>query len=293
MKPPKRRPAIPTYSIDNLAKLEGEAPDVFLLNQKAQHPKSSVNIPFRSNYFGVGICISGKAELKANLETYTVEPNCLITMSPHIIKQWTFMSDDFETYAIFFTKDFIIAHNNITLEKFSFFESVARHVSKLDAKESETVIASLNVIRQKYDSPHPYKNEILKNLIDVLLYEVASIYSEQSFSANSRTRSQLLSADFKDLVNMHSSIERGVKYYADKLFVTPGHLTETVKEVTGRTAGEWIDEAVILQAKVLLQDPAISIAQISDLLHFSDQSIFGKFFKNITGLSPVAYKRSL
>lgn len=127
-----------------------------------------------------------------------------------------------------------------------------------------------------------------------MLYEIASIYNQQNFAINTvQNRSQLLLSDFKKLVYVHFSEERSVKFYAEKLFVTPKHLTETVKEITCKTAGQWIDETVILEAKILLQNPALTIAQISDILHFADQSTFGKFFKNITELSPVAYKQSV
>jgi AraC family transcriptional activator of pobA len=93
-------------------------------------------------------------------------------------------------------------------------------------------------------------------------------------------------------VNLHFLQERSVSFYANKLYITPGHLTETVREVTGKTPGEWITEAVVLEASVLLQNPAFTVAQIADMLHFPDQSTFGKYFKNVKGLSPAAYRRS-
>lgn len=252
------------------------------------------NIPYRTNYYGVGICLQGKAELKANLESYTIEPNCIVAMSPHIIKQWHYMSSDFETLTIFFTKDFITSNNNLNLEQFQFFESVAKHCFQISSTQAENITVSLNLLQQKYGTPHIFHDEILKNLINILLYEIASIYDQQSFANKAvQTRSQLLASDFKKLVNIHFTIERSVKFYAEKLFVTPKHLTETVKEVTGKTAGEWVDETVILEAKILLQNPSLTIAEISNTLHFADQSTFGRFFKNITGLSPVAYKKAL
>ncbi len=283
---------IPTYSLENLSEFED---DVFLLfNQKVENPKSAVNVPFRSNYFGVGICVRGNAELKANLETYTVEPNCVVAMSPQIIKQWTFMSDDFEISTVFFTSDFISTGNHLNLDIFPFFESVADHAFQLTDTQSKIIVESLDFIRRKYDAPHPFRNEILKNLINVLLYETAAIYDRQSLRANQlQTRSQSLASDFKKLVNIHFAAERSVKFYAAKLFITPKHLSETVKEVTGKTAGEWIAETVILEAKILLQNPALNVAQVSDLLHFADQSTFGKFFKNMTNLSPLAYRQNL
>ncbi|MBC8041939.1 MAG: AraC family transcriptional regulator [Rhizobacter sp.] len=284
---------IPTYQLNILSKHDGDTLDVFLLNKRLEVPTKRIDIPYRSNYYKIGLCLRGRAELKANLETYTVESNYLVTMSPHIIKQWTFMSDDFDSLNIFFTKDFITSNNNLNLDRFPFFESVARHAFQISAAQSENIVASFNFLQQKYDAPHAYRNEILKNLINSLLYEIASIYDRQPALSNSvRTRSQLLASDFKKLVNVHCSTERSVTFYSEKLFLTSKHLTETVKEVTGKTASGWIEETVILEAKVLLQNPSLTISQISDTLHFADQSTFGKFFKKSTGLSPVAYRQA-
>lgn len=95
---------IPTYQLNILSNPDGDALDIFFLNQKIEIPAAPINIPYRANYYKIGICLRGRAELKANLETYIMEPNCLVTMSPHIIKQWTFMSDDFESLSIFLPK---------------------------------------------------------------------------------------------------------------------------------------------------------------------------------------------
>lgn len=284
---------IPIYQLNVLSEQEVEFLDFFFLNHKVAFPTVRIDIPYRRNFYAVGICIRGSAELKANLETYTITPNCVVTKPPYIISQWTYRSDDFETLTIFFTKDFITAHNHLNLDQFQFFESVARHVFPISTIQSENLLASLRFLQQKYDTPHAYRNEILKNLISNLLYEIASIYDQQSVASNAvQTRSQLLASEFRKLVHVHFSTERSVKFYADKLFITPKHLTETVKEVTGKTAGEWIAALVILEAKVLLQTPSFNIAQIADMLHFTDSSTFGKFFKKSTGLSPVAYKQA-
>ena len=91
----------------------------------------------------------------------------------------------------------------------------------------------------------------------------------------------------------HFKEERSVQFYADTLFMTPKHLTKTVKELTTKTCGEFIDEMVITEAKILLGDLSYSVGQVADALHFSDQFFFSKFFKKTTGLSPKEYKNSL
>ena len=284
--------SIPTYQL-NLLSGEEQTPEVFMLNQKAETPMSAINKPYRSNYFGVGICIAGRAELKADLESYVMQPGNMLTMSPQIIKQWQYMSDDFETLSVFFTKAFITTRNNIDPDQFPFFENAARHCFSVSAADSKNIIASLQSIEQWYGTAHLYRHEILRSLIHVLLYEAAPLYNAQhELLTAAQNRSQLLTGSFKALVREHFSAERSLKFYAEKLFVSPKHLTEILKEITGRTAGEWIDEAVILEAKVLLQNPALSIAQIANTLQFPDQSTFGRFFKNLTGQAPLSYRQS-
>ena len=75
------------------------------------------------------------------------------------------------------------------------------------------------------------------------------------------------------------------------LCVTPKHLSATIKETSGRTAGEWIDSYVIIEAKTLLRNTGLTIQEVSAKLNFSNQSFFGKYFKHITGISPRSPER--
>lgn len=285
---------IPTYQF-NILNQEGEqARDVFFLGRQLQQATTLITVPYRRNFYAVGICIKGSAGLKANLETYTITPGCLITKPPYIINQWTYMSDDFESLTVFFTKDFITANNSINPDTFLFFDSWARHVFAISQEQSGQIIDSLTFLKQKYDTGDAYRNDVLRNLINSLLFEIAALYDSRHVAITTRqTRSQLLTAGFKKLVSDYFYTERALAFYAEKLFITPKHLTETVKEVTGKTAGEWITETVVLEARVLLQSPQLTIAQIADMLHFADQSAFGRFFKKSMGVSPVAYKQNL
>jgi len=86
--------------------------------------------------------------------------------------------------------------------------------------------------------------------------------------------------------------ERNVAFYADHLFLTPKHVSKVILEVSGKTPTQWIDEYVVLEAKSLLKYSNLTIQEIADYLNFSTQSVFGKYFKHKTGLSPREYKES-
>jgi len=93
------------------------------------------------------------------------------------------------------------------------------------------------------------------------------------------------------LIN-HDHIDRkGSQLYFKLLFINNSNLTKTVKELTNKTCGEYIDEMVIAEAKILLGNLSYSVAQVADELHFSDQFFFAKFFKKHAGVTPSDYRK--
>lgn len=290
------RKNIPTYNIQQIAGAAAGEVEVFFTEHQINQPNLVINIPYRSNYYGVGICLGGSASLRANLETYKIREHALITMSPTVIKQWLHRSVDFETLTVFFTKEFLLATSSgkHPLHQLPFFDPYGQHVVSLTKNQARKLQTWLKQIQLQLNTPGVFQQDIVRHLLSILLLDVTATASQVSARPPAKlTRSQILTQDFKKLVCTHFSRERGVTFYAQQLFVTPKHLTETVKQETGKAAKAWIDELVILEAKVRLQDSSNTIAEIADSLSFPDPSVFGKFFKNLTGLSPLAYRQSL
>ncbi|MGI4834178.1 MAG: AraC family transcriptional regulator [Janthinobacterium lividum] len=287
-------PVIPVYQLAALAAPAAKPAAVFFLGPNSTAPHLPIDQPYRSEYYKIGIVLRGSARLQVNLETYDLGPGSLMMLSPYVIKQWPFMSADCDSLSIFFTKEFIAAGGGPNLDAFAFFARDARHVFTLPPAEAASLTGLLRAIEQKYDAPHPYREEILRSLIHILLHETAPIYSAQQGPAKAmQTRSQLIATSFKQLVNTYYATERSLAFYAGRLCISPKHLAETVKEATGKRAAAWLAEAVLLEAQVLLQNSALTIGQIADTLHFADQSTFGRFFRNNTGVSPAGYRQRL
>ena len=131
----------------------------------------------------------------------------------------------------------------------------------------------------------------MKCIFMIFILELAALAPKYALERNQQfTRKELLMIKFYALAKKNFREQRELKFYADALFVTPKHLTETIKEVSQRTAGETIDLLLVQASKILLRTTTKSIAEISDSLHFSDQSSFGKFFKRMAGMSPTKYR---
>ena len=123
------------------------------------------------------------------------------------------------------------------------------------------------------------------------MYHYASLLKIQfpNLEAN-LTRQEKLALRFLKLLNENFKQERTVQFYADILCLTPGYLSKVLKIISKKTASQLIDEAVIMEAKLLLKNQTLSISEVANELQFSDQSFFGKYFKKHTGYSPSKFR---
>jgi AraC-like DNA-binding protein len=142
-----------------------------------------------------------------------------------------------------------------------------------------------------------FKKEMVNALISAGLYHVLSVWFKsltqnppQNHAPSSRSR--VIYENFLKLVTEYHTQYRNVGFYADKLSLTPKYLSKLVKNESGRSAPEWIDAYVILEAKNLLKHSNIAIKEIVYKLNFPNQSVFYKFFKMRTGMTPSEYRNS-
>lgn len=118
----------------------------------------------------------------------------------------------------------------------------------------------------------------------------AYIANRGNVSPNPPSRDLLLFL-FIQLLNKHCRTEHSVSFYAGELCITPEYLSRIMKSFSGKTVNQWISEALIRESEILLRNPDLTIQQVADMLNFSDQSSFGKFFKKHRDISPLAFKR--
>jgi AraC-like DNA-binding protein len=97
---------------------------------------------------------------------------------------------------------------------------------------------------------------------------------------------------FMELLSMYHSKERELRFYADKMCITPKYLSNVVRRASGKKATDWISEFVILEAKSLLIYSGQNVQEVSRRLNFPTQSAFGKYFKCQVGMSPSEFIES-
>ena len=116
-----------------------------------------------------------------------------------------------------------------------------------------------------------------------------AVHSQQQSDAKPTRRDEIV-ARFMQCVHDNYREHRELSFYADQLGLSLKYMSHVVFERTGRHPANWIKDYVILDAKTMLRGGRYTVLQIADELHFPNQSFFGKYFKEATGVSPKKWK---
>ena len=239
------------------------------------------------------VCLQGSATVKVDLQEYKISENELVTLMPDSIIHGYDFSDDFKGVMILVSRkvaDEVLPDITSVLPIImDFRQSPVVQLSSDEARELnefyEFIWRKMLVVRGEYG-----KKE-LNSLLLGIFYEVLSVYKERfSYGKFKRTRNEETFYKFYSLIEKDYRKERSVLYFANRLCISAKHLSMVVKKVSGRTASDWIDDYVVLQAKQLLRSSSMTIQEVSRELNFPNQSFFGKYFKKRVGLSPSEYR---
>ena len=97
--------------------------------------------------------------------------------------------------------------------------------------------------------------------------------------------------EFIRLLPRYFAQHHDIPFYADQLHISTVYLSRVVRQVTGRTVIDYINQMLMIEATFLLKTSQLSISQIADYLHFADTPSFSKFFLRLKGMSPKEYRK--
>jgi AraC-type DNA-binding domain-containing proteins len=264
----------------------------FVLRDKALiSPNQSLDESFIFNGFNFAVCLKGESTLQINYRDFPLKKGQILTYMPNQIFKVKDRSDDFLMENLFLSADYVL---QLPLSKdFDLLKRIS--IAPLQNISSEALHNMLEfhslIAKHHRREDNPYKEQQTKALIFALLMEISHIYSSAAIEISPAvSRQELLTDEFFKIMLENYKKERSVAYYADKLCLTPKYLSMTVKKVTGHPISDWINEAVVVEAKRMLKTTDLTALQISEELNFPNPSFFGKFFKQYVGMTPLQYK---
>lgn len=262
---------------------------------------SMLKEPIRMEGLTVMVMMAGNIELEVNLKHYQLSKYTLAVLGPNTMLN--FKADDWENvdiYLIFLTRRFL-QDININMTSIYLPSLIESRTPVLSISEHETRLLLKYIDLFKETATNNINTSIERNiassLLSALFYQMVQFQYRRmdiSIEAGDNAHSKKFSyvQDFLKLVHNYYLTERSVKFYANKLALSSKYLSVLVREATGRSPRNWIDEFVGMEAKTMLRYSGKNIQQIAFNLNFPTQSSFGKFFKNLTGLTPSQYQNS-
>lgn len=197
-------------------------------------------------------------------------------------------------YCIHFKTEFIQPLLKGSLaEEFSYFNLEAEHIINVTEAESQRIQDAFKNIITEYNRFSSEKDYILRNYIHILLLLVREIYKpHEKYLQQAATRTMKITHQFKHLLEKNFVEWREVQHYAAELNITPKYLAEAVKENTGKTPRELINDVLVMESKVLLGSTDKTMSEIAHYLHFEDQSHFSRFIRQQTGKTPTELRHN-
>lgn len=249
--------------------------------------------PFKIKFSLFILCIDGHMNIRMNMTEYKISENEALIIPEGTIGQCNYISDDCRLMIIAFSKNYL--NNDINpqiaiVNQRYLSKSPILSLNNDEIEEFKNIYSNIKKIIENNNDV--YKNEIIIKYIHILLYSYYRLIIKSSDFENSEKKnrkSRVFDQFMQELEEFHIK-ERKIGFYADKLCLTPKYLSQVIFEVSGRHAGDWIKDYVILEAKALLKSGQYSVQQVSDMLNFANQSFFGVYFKKAVGCSPLAYQ---
>lgn len=263
--------------------------------------KSMVNKPddLLVRLDALSFVLVSKGELVVTIDyiPYRVKQHMSLGLTQKHLLNSINMSHDAKGYYVMFSKVLLkeMFPQLLTVPKEYLMNRRLNPIMKLDPKDYYVVLGAMERLRNNIRrTDHVFYRGVVMNEVGNFLMELINVGMEQMGGVRTdykATYNEELALKFMQLIVVHGKEWNEVAQYSTELCVTPVYLSRAIKAVSGKTVMEWINEARLAEAKILLRKPNISIQEISEELHFSDQSAFGKFFKKQAGMSPLEYRR--
>ncbi|MBK0368238.1 helix-turn-helix domain-containing protein [Flavobacterium agrisoli] len=252
---------------------------------------------FISSNLSVLLIKSGRFKIRLREIVQDLSTHHLLVIPKNALCTFMEIEDKIQLYLITFSSEFAIQNSLRKNLVDSFYFLVRKEPLKLALEDKDyqvlSMIYKLIYFVNKDKKSSGLDQELNRISFNLFLYELKIIYSKYTTETVLHfSRKENLTIQFLTILSIHCIKHHQVKYYAGALFITPAYLNKVIKETTGRTVKEFIIEALVIEAKSMLEEVQNTIEEIAEALHFSSFSAFSSFFKKYTDSTPSQYRQN-
>lgn len=240
------------------------------------------------------IITNGSASLETSYAAKGLNVGMLIVQTPSSRSTLQHMSPDFEMTVLYIEPAFF----DSLLSGQPLYERIACYLGKnelpivaLTNRQSDYLQKAMQLFTYQQERKSVYQDGILRYLCGVVLLQMADIFEAKAPQDTENLKRQKdLFRQFKKLLMTNYRQQHTIAFYADQLNISNAYLSRIIKSVTGRTVLSHINELLCADACRLLECTNMDIKEIANLLGFTSQSAFGKFFMRQQKTTPLKYR---
>ncbi len=258
-------------------------------------PKSAMRpIPHRHSFYVMFWVLEGSGTHYLDFVGDEIWPNSLHFVGPGQVHYWD-VEAEIKGYVIVFESALFLEHGDQQLlEELNCFRTINGLSSiRPPAAGVESINYIVERLSQEYEQEQFARSLSIIAWLRLLIIESQRLAADGELEQGVISAEKLLSNRFITLVEEHAISQHKVEWYADQLAVTVAHLSKSVKNAHGITAGGLLRNRLVLEAKRLLVHTDATAAAIALQLNFEDASYFGRFFKRETKQTPRQFRSQI
>lgn len=245
--------------------------------------------PYRLTEGRVVYFRAGTLRLRINLRELEFKAGDFLVVSPGTVFEFLYISSDLDLAMLAFSNSLMESWQKEELLQVYLQGRLFLHLSltEQESQRMEQIFALLwEVVHDR-----PFPKESVQSLISLVFHQTDGFRGrELEAGKQKRSRQEEVFNRFLELVNKYAVQERSCTFYADRLCLTSRYLSTLVRQASGRTVMDWVNEAVMQEAKLMLCHTDKLVYQIADELNFPNASFFCKYFRRMTGMTPKDYR---
>ncbi|WPU97814.1 AraC family transcriptional regulator [Mucilaginibacter sp. cycad4] len=267
-----------------------EDPDFYCLRLKRLDQDLQVyRPPFKRSFYFFALFInSGKIQVSYGDKTVNDPDSYLVFHSPDLVYSFAH-NNALEGYVIYFKPECFSFFKPDFHQEFPLFDWLHTNLFKFDHATFDRLTPDFEAVFTAYEKSARTRPLEAKVKLLGLLYHLQDFTPKISITPTNKQ--QMLLRKFIQLIDNHYIDKRTVKEYADLLSVTANHLSQSVKQLSGKNALSFIAGRLAAEARSLIHYTDFEITEVAYKLNFSDPANFGKFFKKQIGLSPSEFRK--
>jgi AraC-like DNA-binding protein len=253
-------------------------------------PTTSLPDYFQTAVYALNLHVRGRLTASINHQIYHVDAPCFSSILINQPIKVAESSDDHLQYVLSFSPQFA-EDLHLKLSGNAHVRAYMRPVFPMTEAQMQVAVHYIDLLREVIGiSDAENIREVALDLVRSMVNFVYGLYDKSFSEHHQLSHPEELTGRFLALVEQHCHEQHTIDWYASAMCLSPKYLANVVKQVTGRTTGECINENLIKQAKSLLLATTLPVQQIADRLGFKNQSHFGTFFRRATGMNPKTFR---